>query len=677
MLRQRALPLLAALAALPAWAFKPTGHDIIEATAYKRLMNGEALYRLPTGERVPGREIVRGLIEGHALLPPECFDVSSDSDAQRCQAEQARYSGLGWPALTTGSLDELFDRQFDSVGQCFHFMARGSDVWANANPDPATGVPPGLGKDAYVRCENLMEALMARILRDPYTRADRLYALMHAITDSFSAAHTERIGPRVSYLRPWDLLTWAPYHLHRGTLRYLDTPAQHAVIDKRDDDYLIEGGSVEGKACAGFAHPYQVPEGCLTGRALDAVSALVDLLVLTDGLLALDRQPGSQIDAPAAAAWTDYVRSHLDSAEFQPPAKLQTNVGEWRPQRAVGVRFERDLNLTGTIPNNTVEATSIAAVVQLIHAEPAILPFNLTSDFELGGSRLTPGRSSLTGPRPPPTDALHLGVELPAVLPIADYIALGVTPLRVVGDVGPRTGGGWGLIDLDYRLGARMEVILRPGVWVGVSYPFFSWTTTQFHPWDFSIVAGYSIKEPRSSAQGGSLPFLDGSRWNPAEKTDGSVPPPLGLLGISFTNVTAQNLFIVTARFTSDYDPWMNRRGFGWGVELGSFIDETADRTNLYGGLSTGAAVRYYILANLLAAEVRPVTAQWTTHLPGEVGHHVFEFDDLGGDAGLVVPLSVLEVHVYSPRWRYTPGAPGQYTPRGLQIGLTFNFARL
>jgi hypothetical protein len=109
---------------------------------------------------------------------------------------------------------------------------------------------------------------------------------------------------------------------------------------------------------------------------------------------------------------------------------------------------------------------------------------------------------------------------------------------------------------------------------------------------------------------------------------------------------------------------------------LGTFLNELPEGTFKGGGVSAGAAVRYYLLSNVLALEVRPLTAQWTTHAPGGPQHWVV-FDDLGGDAGVVVPLSLLEVHVYSPRWRYTPGAPALFTPRGLQIGLTFNFARL
>ena len=138
-------------------------------------------------------------------------------------------------------------------------------------PDPRFGVPSALVTEAYQRCVRIAGAVFDLILRDPQLARWRLagtYVLMHALQDSFSAAHVEpRSAPpdRAPAVVEADRL--AP--LRRGT----DTcnsrpPTHHAITDPRDADYLRwDARSRDGRACEDFHNPYAVPEECLTERA--------------------------------------------------------------------------------------------------------------------------------------------------------------------------------------------------------------------------------------------------------------------------------------------------------------------------------------------------------------------------------------------------------------------------
>src|SRR6478672_4885689 len=193
--RRRILLTIAAAAvvlarAAPAAAFGLDGHFIIEAAAYKRLL---ALARVPETD-VSGRQLLGALIADGLLVEPPCLDGVRAGGS--CDARTRREQPLAfWPALGAGAADIIIDRQLSAGGQCQHFMAETDD--GLTPPDARTGLPAALGTAAYRRCVMVLGAAFDGLLRDPAQARTRLvgtYALMHAIQDSFSAAHVARDG---------------------------------------------------------------------------------------------------------------------------------------------------------------------------------------------------------------------------------------------------------------------------------------------------------------------------------------------------------------------------------------------------------------------------------------------------------------------------------------------------
>ena len=196
--------LITTLASSGARAFLPEGHEIIEAAAYRRLL---ALQEVP-GTGVSGRALLASLMAARVLIAPPCFDREPRG---ACGAEARVETPLAfWPRLGSGAADILIDRQLGQRGQCQHFMAQTQDGFTP--PDARFGVPGGLAIAAYQRCVGVLGAVLDGILRDPTLAAWRMagmYVFMHAIEDSFSAAHTRRDGQgRVVYLLSWTLIDW-------------------------------------------------------------------------------------------------------------------------------------------------------------------------------------------------------------------------------------------------------------------------------------------------------------------------------------------------------------------------------------------------------------------------------------------------------------------------------------
>src|SRR5437764_13484300 len=106
--------------------------------------------------------------------------------------------------------------------------------------DPRVGVPAGLVTEAHQRCVRTAGAVFDLVLRDPGLASWRLagtYVLMHAVQDSFSAAHANR-DPHLDivHLLSWKLVDWPRYAWH-GHLRF-EAPTHHGISDERDADYV-------------------------------------------------------------------------------------------------------------------------------------------------------------------------------------------------------------------------------------------------------------------------------------------------------------------------------------------------------------------------------------------------------------------------------------------------------
>ena len=178
--RGTSLLLGAALLAAPGWclAFDTEGHRVIEALAYRTLLEG--------GDGLPPRpEVLRDLINDGALVPPICFGVDAP---ERCSEAVSENPLLAWPQPRTDRPDNDYSRQFSRPGQCVHFMAMLSDQ--GTVPLEGRHVPRGLATTAVARCTNLIEDMMRQVVvvGGVPTRESGygLYELMHAVSDSFS-----------------------------------------------------------------------------------------------------------------------------------------------------------------------------------------------------------------------------------------------------------------------------------------------------------------------------------------------------------------------------------------------------------------------------------------------------------------------------------------------------------
>src|SRR5262249_41767514 len=153
-------------------------------------------------------------------------------------------------------------------------------------PDPRFGVPIALAVAAYQRCIQILSTAYDGILRDPLQARQRMVgmqALIHAVQDSFSAAHADREaegrGPIV-HLLSWTLIDWPTYW--RLGRRHFPPAIHHAASDKRDTEYLLpDARTPDGRDCREIFNPYAVPESCLSARGLAATDAVFDLFVLT------------------------------------------------------------------------------------------------------------------------------------------------------------------------------------------------------------------------------------------------------------------------------------------------------------------------------------------------------------------------------------------------------------
>ena len=128
---------LAALAA-PAFAFDSKGHNVIEATAYRTLVEGY-------DGQPPRPGVLRDLINDGALDAPWCFG-RGDSPPGDCRDAPAENPLLCWPQPETDRPDAFFRRQFSDSGQCFHYMGTLTD--SLSEPLPGTPRSPARSRRA-------------------------------------------------------------------------------------------------------------------------------------------------------------------------------------------------------------------------------------------------------------------------------------------------------------------------------------------------------------------------------------------------------------------------------------------------------------------------------------------------------------------------------------------------
>jgi hypothetical protein len=629
------------LAAAPARAFDLTGHEVIEATAYKRLL---AMDEVP-GTGVSGRVLLWTLIDARVLLPPPCFDLlhsRGDCDADARLALPLRF----WPLLGSGAPDLVVDRQLGQQGQCQHFMAQTADALSPV--DPATGVPGALATTAYVRCVTLFGQALDGMLRDPALAHWRLvgtYALMHGIEDSFSAAHVDRDERlRVRYLLSWTLIDW-PWYFARGQRRF-PAATHHGVTDERDAEYLRhDARAPDGRACAEFLHPYAVPEACLSVRALAAASAVTDLLVmlyrLEVGAAARGQRPSlvASTTGEEPAAWRAYVHRHLDGAYVQAPLPVEPRAPPPRPDVFLGLQGIAGPKAWGVGPWG-------ARLVFL----------RATVPFALG---LVSGASFRRDAR---GDSFGGAVGISLLLPLVRRFTIGASPasLRFSCDTRFHSCAP----EVQATLGLAL-VPLGGGAWVGATGPEWSWTERAMGGAWFGIVFGLSHEvgpPPRLP------PPVVRDTWNPPRHDE--------VHGYRLTHAT-RILYLATTAWASepdafvgggiewrlDRDRWNRRSGFAPGVQVE--VDQgSLGGGSRGGGVAVAPTARVYVIHDRVALTATPLLVRGGVLTTGSLGV------DVAARGGLAFELGNVELAVDSFPLSYLPDGRRELFPLTVRLGV-------
>jgi hypothetical protein len=632
----------AALVSSAAHAFELDGHEIIEATAYKRLL---AMDVVP-GAGVPnvsGRALLAALIAAGVLDEPPCFDRTRPRGD--CGDDQRLDLPLEyWPRLHAGAADLVIDRQLGQHGQCQHFMATTAD--GLTPDDPRFGVPAALATEAYARCVRVAGAVFDLILRDPQLAHWRLagtYVLMHALQDSFSAAHANR-NPRfeIVHLLSWKLIDWPRYAWH-GRLSF---PARthHAITDARDaDDVRWDARSRDGRACRDFHNPYAFPEECLTERARAAAGAVVDLLIAihrSRAVAAAAGRPATVFSASGdeAGAWMAFVHEHL--ASVAAPAELPASPPE-PPRRAdvfVGVQ--------GVLGDHRLGAGLWGAKLFLGAATPFVLGFT-------GGAGYT---------RTDGGNQVVAGMNLALLLPLIRRFTIGAAPagVRVVCDARfescrPDVVAGLGVL----------LVPLGDATWLGVEGPSWSWTARSVG----STWGGLSFGWSHERVGRRDPPAADVlATWDPPRPDDVRAFRSARTTRTVYLAATAisqrENSFAgVGLEWRRDRDVWDRRSGLGPGLQLevdGGRI-ETADTG---GGIAVAPTVRAYLLPNRLAVNATPALVR-----VGAIAGRALAVD-VAARAGVALEVGRLELVVDSPPLSYVSTARWHPLPITVRLGM-------
>jgi hypothetical protein len=617
-----------------AWAFDPAGHDIIEAAAYRRLLETTVV----PGTGVSGRTLLATLMAQEVLRAPLCFGEGPDG---HCSAEALRRAPLyAWPPLGSGAADLLIDRQLDERGQCQHFMAETAD--GRSPIDPRLGVPGALATTAYSRCMRILGAVLDNILRHPRLAAWRvagMYVLMHAVEDSFSPAHARRDeAGRIVHLMSWKLIDW-PVYLWHGELHF---PAEthHGLTDPRDGTFLIEDGhAAGGRPCTAFHNPYAVPEECLGERARGAVAAVVDLLVLTYSLRHQAAAEGTvaSLESPAGlAAWTTFVRTHLPSASAGLAVEPRSIEAPPRPDLFLGLLGSwRSSGWGGGLWGG-----------RLFYG-PA-LPFALGLFGGAGGAHEA-GGTRLVG-----------NVALGLFLPLVRRFVIGFSPavLQVV----CTTDFGHCTTEAQATVGS---LIVRLGpAWLALQGPTWSWNDREFRDARLALAIGWWHEKHQREASLGEAP----PTWKP--------PAPADVQSYRLRRTTTLAYLTTTAASTTDNrtagagletwldrDRWSRRAGLAPGVGL-EFSAGTLQGSKT-GLLAFGALGRWYLMPDRLALAVAPAVVQVRTGGPDAHGSV-----DVSGRIGLAFKVGTVEVRADSPPLSYVSSQRWHSHPFSMSLAL-------
>jgi hypothetical protein len=656
-------------------AFDTQGHEVIEALAYRTLIEG--------GDGQPPRpDVLRDLINDGALETPICFG-NGPNPPEACRSAVSENPLLAWPHPLTDRPDQNYSRQFSKPGQCIHFMGMLEDQ--GTVPLKGRHVPRGLATTAVARCINMLDDLLRQVVvvGGIGTRESEygLYEFMHAVTDSFSYAHTERIPGthQLDYLHVWGPVSG----LLMSSLSdyYAESPLQHDAADPRDSAFIRTFGVNKGRPCKELVDlPYTVPVACLSEEGDLARQALVELLVLVRDLRAaqLAAPAGTPTEPQRSEPWKKFTArwftpvNPCEGAECQakqPPEFVETS----------GLLFG-----VGVTSNPSQSSFDVAAHFRLVQWRQPSSPFVFGLDAEAGYRRYygTPANLGLVGA------GLILGV------PIDHRSGIGFYPLGgrfTFG--GPQAG--WEI----YTQALLYEFHATENIAISVLGPVeIDWRRVRLD-WSFGVVVGYT--PTRTRVAGGRLSH------HPDEVVqrhdDEWAPEPLWY-GRLKGRETSLSLFIdatpipqasapgsqvmgglaaIGARLMWDRNPWGGRLPTAYGGSLEVGVRNTSPETS-YLTFTGTAEVRWYFIRSLGISfvpvrieggpKIRGISTDDTA--PSVRGAPPNQYYlQAGSRLGIVLNAGIIDVLVQAPTlaWQASPFNTGEI----LSLSLGFRVSPL
>ncbi|MFP2930847.1 hypothetical protein ACLESO_37735 [Pyxidicoccus sp. 3LG] len=663
--------------ARPAWAFKASGHDIIEAQAYRTLAEGSTRYDDGLGGEADGRQVLEDLMEAGILKGARCFPVYSPG--RECPPAEAARALDWWPRPWTGHSDMVFSRQFGPVGQCYHFLGRRSDE--------RLGLEQGLAEVAFSRCMGTLRELMNVVAgADPllaHGLNNGIYELLHAVGDSFSSAHAERADAGTGAVR-W-LRTWNMVPLFQRP----DARQRHSFDDARDQRFLDvrDAALAEDPTCqSDTEHPYTFKRECLSAEARAAVEGLRELLVVAWRIR--NRMAGAcrgQVPLECAENLSDW--EVYEARYLRPPVPLGAMAEVGRP----GYRLTtEDLDTFPVVYVGLVGATGMTgrgttvggrAVLPLTVAPDKMRPL-LPSVGLMGGAWWAePGRSSFVG---------ELDVTLS--LPFSEYFSLGVSPYRVTYQPGedPALHALFGTPQLDVFLSPKdlgLPVWLR---FTGpVAYDVFEDEARWFGALTLGVHIDHALGIPvevheqgagrEAAARHVREQALDAEKPGAIQVMRERDWAPPGLEGLSFpkhsprqalyldAGATTRGGVVTGLTFLADVGP--ERHPWLWAVGGRLFADGRGPRERGRTRYGVSPELRLYPV-RFLGLVVDPAEVTWAPAAPS--GTPAF---GLGARAGLALRWEVLQAVVRTPPFSYSRRVWERSA--GLELSLGLDFAPL
>ena len=658
--------LVAVFLARPALAWESKGHTVIEALAYRTLVEGH-------GGAPPRPDVLRDLINDGALAPPWCFGRRDDPPGD-CVGATATNPLLFWPQPEADRPDAFFRRQFSDSGQCFHYMGTLTD--ALTDPIPGTSVPRGLATSAVVRCNDLVEDLLRQVVVDggPGTRRSGfgLYELMHVVEDSFSGAHAQRAPGGIAYLR-----VWKPIERFAGLSsedeERIPEDVFHTWDDHRDRTYVIEGGEEDCEHRVD--HPYDVPFSCLSAEGDLDRQALVELLVVVRDLRVaqLATLPGTDTHPEASPAWKRYRAAWL--AAVHPCEGIECDVrqpAESAPGRYAFLGVDTRFTTPGTFDVG-VRGTSLRYAEGL---NPFVYAVSASLGYEYQDATGNNG---------------YVGLGFSLLLPLGRKAFIGLTPaeLRIVYGA---SGGG---LEMVTRL-LRFDYAVSRDVALSIEAPLsVNWVVPRAD-WTVGVGVSYGLTSPRLVGGHGLVRHEE-----PAERQDDDWTPPPAPYGrlegrratfVAFAGGTAVTTpdpalegrtygdAVLGAEMGWDRDRWGGRFAFTPVVSLAAGLRNTSGASS-YLTATLGAGIRWTFLGPLaLSVTAARVEAGLKVRGKGEVdtsagvrGSPGSEYYLLAGSrAGLALRLGIADLLVECPTiaWDAEPFGAGEIVSFRIGIAL-------